>query len=145
MADEPKEIPSEKGSERLRGTLPLEYEFAPWEYDRKGAWLGKVTATLFRYGDINGQTWGFNVIDPGAFDKLLNRLEVGVTRMHHYPEIVARAGSGLTIIQDYDALRCEIELPDTFYGRMVRRRAGLWDVARGLRGVLRHRKPVKAD
>ena len=96
----------------------LEYSFVPWEYHPEGPGPGKVTATIARYGDMSNEEWGVQIVERGAFDKGLHRT-MTVNRMHQLDQMIARTGVGLTLIEDADALRCEIALPATFYGRMV--------------------------
>ena len=116
MAIQPKLMPGQ-GS---KNTDPLEYWHVPMEYQRHESGLGKVTATIVRYGDIALDSWGCTVVKHGAFSGgLAHGHRVTVSRMHQVDQVVAWAGAGLTLIDDPDALRCEIELRDTHFGRMV--------------------------
>ena len=107
-----------------------EFRYGDVEFRQGDDGLGVVVGTVIRYGDLAKLPWGTEEFKAGAFENV-ESADLIANRMHQRTQPIARTGAGLKVMDDGEALRAEITLPDTTAGRDVANELGL----RLLRGL----------
>ena len=93
-----------------------EFRYGAIEFRQSDDGLGVVVGTVIRYGDVAKLPWGTEEFRAGTFGDLESE-DLIANRMHQRTQLIARTGAGLMVIDSAEALRTEVTLPDTSFGR----------------------------
>ena len=95
-----------------------EFRYGALEFRETEGGVGVVTGTIIRYGDRATFPWGTEEFKAGAFG-ILDGAVFKANRMHQRWQPLGRTGRNLVITDTPEAMRAELTLPDTTYGRDV--------------------------